>query len=35
VLAELGPGQKVRVVVKHENGAKAVTLVTLDAYPGS
>ena len=35
VLAELRPGQNVRVVVKHENGAKAVMLVTLGAYPGS
>jgi putative serine protease PepD len=35
VLAELRPGQRVRVVVKHENGAKAILQVTLGAYPGS
>jgi putative serine protease PepD len=35
VLAELRPGRKVPVVVKHENGAKAIMRVTLGAYPGS
>jgi hypothetical protein len=35
VLAELRPSQKVPVVVKHENGAKAIMQVTLGAYPGS
>jgi putative serine protease PepD len=35
VLAELPPGHKVPVVVKHENGAKAVIQVTLGAYPGT
>jgi hypothetical protein len=34
-LAELQPGRKVPVVVKHENGAKGVTRVTLGAYPGT
>jgi putative serine protease PepD len=35
VLAELHPGQKVRAVVKHENGSKASVHVTLSAYPGT
>jgi putative serine protease PepD len=35
VLAELQPGQKGPVFVKHENGAKAIVRVTLGAYPGS
>jgi putative serine protease PepD len=35
VLAELRPGQKVPVVVIHENGAKAIVQATLGAYPGS
>jgi putative serine protease PepD len=35
VLAELRPGQKVPIVVRHENGAKAITRVTLGAYPGT
>jgi S1-C subfamily serine protease len=35
VLAELRPGQKVPVVVKHENGSKASMRVTLGAYPGT
>jgi putative serine protease PepD len=34
-LAELQPGWKVPVVVKHENGAKATLQVTLGSYPGS
>lgn len=35
VLAELPSRHKVPVVVKHENGAKAVIQVTLGAYPGT
>jgi putative serine protease PepD len=35
VLAELRPGHKAPVLVKHENGAKAIMQVTLGAYPGS
>lgn len=35
VLAELRPSQKVPVVVKHENGAKATMRVTLGGYPGT
>jgi putative serine protease PepD len=35
VLAELRPGQKVLVVVNHENGAKEIMRVTLGAYPGT
>jgi putative serine protease PepD len=35
VLAGLRPGHKVPVVVEHENGAKAITRVTLGAYPGT
>jgi putative serine protease PepD len=34
VLAELRPGQRVPVVVQHENGATAIVHVTLGAYPG-
>ena len=34
VLAELRPGQTVPVVVKDENGARAIVRVTLGAYPG-
>jgi len=35
VLAELKPGQKVPVVVRHQNGTKTTLQVTLAAYPGS
>jgi S1-C subfamily serine protease len=35
VLAELKPGQKVPVVVTHQDGAKATLQVTLGTYPGS
>src|SRR6476661_5342124 len=35
VLAELRPGQNVPVVVKQENGARAIKRVTLGAYPGT
>jgi hypothetical protein len=35
VLAALRPSQKVPVVVKHENGAKATMRVTLGGYPGT
>jgi hypothetical protein len=35
VLAELRPGQRVPVAVKHANGAKAIIQVTLGAYPGT
>ena len=34
-LAELKPGQKVRVVVDHQNGAKTTLHVKLGTYPGS
>jgi putative serine protease PepD len=35
VLAELKPGQKVPVEVKHQNGSKTILQVTLGTYPGS
>jgi S1-C subfamily serine protease len=35
VLATLEPGQKVRVVVRHQNGSKATLLVKLGSLPGS
>jgi putative serine protease PepD len=35
VLAELQPGQKVPVVVRHQNGRKATLDVTLGSFPGS
>jgi S1-C subfamily serine protease len=35
VLAELKPGQKVPVVVRHQNGTKTTLQVTLATYPGS
>jgi len=35
LLAELKPGQKVRVVVKHQNGTKTTLRATLGTYPGS
>jgi putative serine protease PepD len=35
VLAELKPGQRVRIVVEHQNGAKTTLQVTLGTYPGS
>jgi putative serine protease PepD len=35
VLAERKPGQKVAVVVHHQNGGKATLHVTLGTYPGS
>jgi S1-C subfamily serine protease len=35
LLATLKPGQKVSVVVKHQNGAKSSVQVTLGTYPGS
>jgi C-terminal processing protease CtpA/Prc len=35
VLAELKPGQKVLVVVKHEDGAKTTLQVMLAMYPGN
>ncbi len=35
LLATLKPGQKVSVVVKHQNGAKSTVQVTLGTYPGS
>jgi len=35
VLAELKPGQKVPIVVKHQNGANSTFHVTLGTYPGS
>jgi putative serine protease PepD len=35
VLAKLKPGQKVSIVVKHQNGAKTTLQATLGTYPGS
>lgn len=35
VLAELKPGQKVPVVVRHQSGTKTTLQVTLATYPGS
>jgi putative serine protease PepD len=35
VLAELKPGQKIPVVVKHQNGTKTTLQATLGTYPGS
>jgi putative serine protease PepD len=35
VLAELKPGQKVRIVVKQQSGAKTTLHVTLGTFPGS
>jgi putative serine protease PepD len=35
VLAQLKPGQKVPVVVKHQSGTKTTLQVTLATYPGS
>jgi putative serine protease PepD len=35
VLAQLKPGQQVSVVVKHQDGRKATSQVTLGTYPGS
>ena len=35
LLAELKPGQKVPVVVRHQSGTKATLQVTLATYPGS
>jgi putative serine protease PepD len=35
VLADLKPGQKVPVVVRHQNGRKATLDVTLGSFPGS
>jgi putative serine protease PepD len=34
VLAELKPGEKARVVVRHQNGTKTTLNVTLGTYPG-
>jgi len=35
VLAELKPGKKVSVVIRHQNGAKTTLHLTLGTYPGS
>jgi putative serine protease PepD len=35
VLAELKPGERVRIVVEHQNGAKTTLQVTLGTYTGS
>jgi putative serine protease PepD len=35
VLAGLKPGQRVSVVVTHQNGAKRTLQVTVGTYPGS
>ena len=35
ILAELKPGRKVSVVIRHQNGAKSTVQVTLGTYPGS
>jgi PDZ domain-containing secreted protein len=35
VLAELKPGQKVQIVVKHQDATKATVQVTLGTLPGA
>ena len=35
ILAELKPGQRVPVVVKHQTGQKTTLHVSLGTYPGS
>jgi PDZ domain-containing secreted protein len=34
VLAELKPGQRIRIVVKKQSGAKTTSHVTLGTFPG-